>query len=325
MSTDWDRRQFIKRAVIGCAGISTVSSAAVIARDAGRDAPQKNKQVRQIRNFQVPAKKDKGAGYVVVSKGNKPDLTTRRAIDALGGMSQFISPGDEVVIKPNVGWDRTPAQAANTNPLVVQALVQMCFEAKAGKVVVTDNTCNDASRCFTRSGIWKMAEAAGAEIILPASHRFRDFELGGVVLGTMPVLSPAVSGDKFINVPIAKHHGLSRFTGAMKNLYGVLGGRRNRLHQKIDDSIADLAEFIRPTLTVMDATRVLLHNGPQGGNLQDTKAVGEIIVSTDQVAVDTYSCGLIGVNPDDLPYLKLAQARGLGIADLKKLTIKRVS
>ena len=325
MPTDWDRRQFIKRTVIGCAGIGAISGSAVVAKDAGRDAPAAASQVRQIRNFMSPAAEKKGLGYLVISKGDNPEVVTRKVIDALGGMPIFISPGDEVVIKPNVGWDRTPVQAANTNPIVVQTLVKLCFEAKAKKVIITDNTCNDPSRCFTRSGIWKMAEAAGAEIVLPAEHRFMNFQLGGVVLGEMPVLSPAVSGDKFINVPIAKHHGLSKFTGAMKNLYGVLGGRRNRLHQKIDDSIADLAEFIRPTLTVMDATRVLLRNGPQGGNMQDTKAVGEIIASTDQVAVDAYSCGLIGLSPKDLPYLKLAEARGLGVADLNKIKIKKVS
>lgn len=321
MTHAWNRRRFLKRTAIGCAGITAATGGALLAKDAGRYAPEVKQKVSQSRNFKGPGKQT--SGVIVVAKG-APDVATRKVIDALGGMEAFIEPGDTVVIKPNVGWDRTPIQAANTNPMVVRALVEMCFAAKAKKVVVTDNTCNDPSRCFTRSGIWKMAEAAGAEIVLPAEHRFRPFELGGVILGEMPVLSPALSGDKFINVPIAKHHGLSKFTGAMKNLYGVLGGRRNRLHQKIDDSIADLADFIRPTLTVMDATRVLLRNGPQGGNIQDTKAVGEIIASTDQVAIDTYSCGLIGVSPSELPYLKLAEARGLGVADLKKIKIKKV-
>lgn len=323
MANDWDRRQFLKHTAIGCAGITAVSGGALLATDAGRNAPPDTRKVSQIRDFRIASQSRDG--HIVVSKNASPEKAVRNAIGALGGMDKFISRGDNVVLKPNVGWDRTPIQAANTNPLVVKALVEMCFEAGAKKVVVTDNTCNDPSRCFTRSGIWKMAEAAGAEIVLPAEHRFRDFQLGGVILGEMPVLSPAVSTDKFINVPIAKHHGLSRFTGAMKNLYGILGGRRNRLHQQINDSIADLADFIRPTLTVMDATRVLLRNGPQGGNIQDTKVVGEVIASTDQVAVDAYSCGLIGLSPSDLPYLKLAEARGLGVSDLKRIKIKKVS
>jgi len=240
-------------------------------------------------------------------------------------MSRFIAPGDTVVVKPNIGWDRTPVQAANTNPLVVATIVRLCFAAKAARVVVTDNSCNDPARCFTRSGIWKLAQAAGAEVVLPAEHRFRMLDLGGVILGKMPVLIPAVSATRFINVPVAKHHGLSGFTGAMKNLYGILGGRRNRLHQRIDDSIADLADFIRPTLTVMDATRVLFRNGPQGGDLADTREVNQVIASTDQVAVDAYSCTLIGMNPADLPYLSHAQKRGLGTADPEGVVRKEVS
>jgi uncharacterized protein (DUF362 family) len=192
-------------------------------------------------------------------------------------------------------------------------------------VIVTDNTCNEARRCFTRSGIWKAAEQAGATIVLPAPHRFRPYELGGVILGRMPVLAAAVQADRLINVPVAKHHGLSGFTGAMKNLYGVLGGRRNRLHQRIDESIADLADFIRPTLTVLDATRVLKRNGPVGGDVGDTEAVGKVLASVDQVAVDAYACRFIDLAPGDLPYLALGGERGLGTPDLSRIQVEEIA
>jgi len=313
MTNSLDRRRFIRNTAIGCAGITATATGAFLLMDRGRhEPPGDDALIRQIRNFSTDSKDSPAS--LVISRG-APGPATEKAIATLGGMERFINPGDSVVIKPNIGWDRTPVQAANTNPHVVAALVRMCFSAGASGVVVTDNSCNDPARCFTRSGIWKLAEAAGAEVILPAPHRFRTLDLGGVILGKMPVLMPAVSATRFINVPIAKHHGLSGFTGAMKNLYGILGGRRNRLHQRIDDSIADLADFIRPTLTVMDASRVLFRNGPQGGDLADTREVGEIIVSTDPVAVDAYSCTLIGLNPADLPFLALAEKRGLGTAD----------
>jgi uncharacterized protein (DUF362 family) len=316
MTEPWNRRAFLKRAGIACAGIAGATATGFAFSDRGRHEPGSSARAAQVRDFGTGL--DRDAGTLVVSRGG-PDAATRAAIEALGGISRFVRPGETVVIKPNIGWDRTPVQAANTNPEVVAALVALCREAGAARVVVTDNTCNEARRCFTRSGIWKAAEAAGAEVVLPAEHRFRDYDLGGVVLGRMPVLVPAVQADRFINVPIAKHHGLSGFTGAMKNLYGVLGGRRNRLHQRIDDSIADLADFIRPTLTVMDATRVLVRNGPQGGDLADTREVGEIVAAVDQVAVDAYACGLIGLAPLDLPHLALAEGRGLGTADLSRL------
>jgi uncharacterized protein (DUF362 family) len=229
-------------------------------------------------------------------------------------MARFVKKGETVAIKPNVAWDRTAVQAANTNPLVVATLVELCLAAGAGQVIVTDNTCNDAERCFTRSGIWKAAEGAGAKVVLPAEHRFARRLLGGV-LGSVPMLLPVVEADRLINVAIAKHHGLSGFTGAMKNLYGVIGGRRNRHHQDINASIVDLAASFRATLSMVDATRVLLRNGPQGGDLSDTKAVGEVIASTDPVAVDAYACTLIGLTAKDLPYLAAASKRGLGSAD----------
>ncbi|MCP4604959.1 MAG: DUF362 domain-containing protein [Proteobacteria bacterium] len=322
MNDHWDRRRFLKR--LGVFGVSITGASAVglLARNRGRDEPLVLRRPGHVRNFRTGLE-DSGS-VLAIGRGDAT-TATRAAINTLGGIERFIRPGDNVVIKPNIGWDRTPIQAANTNPGVVATLIELCLKARAASVVVTDNPCNEARRSFTRSGIWKAVEEAGGRIVLPANHRFKSYNLGGVILRRMPVLAPAIRADRFINVPVAKHHGLSGFTGGMKNLYGVLGGRRNRLHQKIDESIADLANFIRPTLTVMDATRVLLRNGPQGGNVADTKEVGEVIASQDQVAVDAYSCGLIGLSPADLPYLELAQGRGLGTADLAKIERRETS
>jgi len=322
MNDSWNRRRFLNRVAAGCVGIAGATATGILLRDEGRDEPLLDPKAVQVRNFR--AHMGDSGEKLVIANGD-PSSATRAAIRALGGMERFIQSGESVVIKPNIGWDRTPVQAANTNPLVISALVKMCLDAGAATVVVTDHSCNESRRCFTRSGIWKEASNAGAVVVLPAGHRFRIHDLGGVVLGKMPVLTAAVRADRFINVPVAKHHGMSGFTGAMKNLYGVLGGRRNRLHQRLDESIADLADFIRPTLTVMDATRVLMRNGPQGGNLGDVRSVDQVIASTDQVAVDAYGCGLIGLKPTDLPYLALAQKKGLGTADLSTIPREEVS
>jgi uncharacterized protein (DUF362 family) len=134
----------------------------------------------------------------------------------------------------------------------------------------------------------------------------------GDVLDEWPVYTPLINADKVINVPVAKHHNLSLFTAAMKNWYGILGGRRNRLHQNIDVSIADLATFMRPSLTVIDATRVLMRNGPQGGNIDDAQDVHQVIASLDQVAADAYACTLIGEKPENIAYLHMGHERGIG-------------
>ncbi len=253
-----------------------------------------------------------------------PEQLVRRAVDAMGGMKRFVSRGDVVVVKPNIGWDRMPIHAANTNPDVVAAVIRLAFEAGAKKVVVADGSCNDPNRCFQRSGIWRAAYELGADVVLPQEHRFRTMRLKGDVLDEWPVFTTLVDADKVINVPVAKHHNLAKFTAAMKNWYGVLGGRRNRLHQNIDTSIADLATFMRPTLVVMDAWRVLMRNGPQGGNIDDAKDMHTVIATCDQVAADAYGCTLIGQKAENLPYLAMGEKRGLGTMRWESLRVREV-
>lgn len=166
-------------------------------------------------------------------------------------------------MKPNVGWDRTPAQGANTHPALVSEMVRLCFAAGASRVTVTDVSCNDPRRSFIRSGIKEAGEAAGARVVLPSAEDFVEVDLSGTVLTTWLVLKHFIETDRLINMPIVKQHSLTRCTVGMKNLYGILGGRRNRLHQEIDQCIVDLAAFVRPTLTVVDATRVLVRVVPR--------------------------------------------------------------
>ncbi len=265
---------------------------------------------RQVRDFRV--KGDPKLQLAIAKSSQEPEELVRRAVNALGGMKRFISNGDIVAVKPNIGWDRMPIHAANTNPRVVAEVVKLAFDAGAKQVIVTDSSCNEPNRCFQKSGIWRATYALGATVILPSAHRFRELRMKGDVLDLWPVYTPLVNADKVINVPVAKHHNLSKYTGAMKNWYGLLGGRRNRLHQYIDVSIADLATFMRPTLTIVDATRVLLRNGPQGGNIDDARDMHQVIASLDQVAADAYGCGLIGEKPENVKYLKLGHERGIG-------------
>jgi len=278
----------------------------------------------QVRDYRLRDRDKKLADLAVASQATDPAVLTRTAIEALGGMERFVARGDLVCVKPNIGWDRTPVHAANTNPTVVAEVVRLALAAGARQVTVSDASCNDAGRSFQRSGIWKAAHDAGAHVILPAAHHFREIRLGGQVLGQWPVFRPLVTADKVINVPVAKHHNLAKYTGAMKNWYGLLGGRRNRLHQNIDVSIADLATFMQPTLTVIDATRVLLRNGPQGGNIADAKDMHTVIASVDQVAADAYACRLIGVKPEQLKYVVLADQRGLGTMHFDRLRLLQV-
>jgi uncharacterized protein (DUF362 family) len=315
MEDKLSRREMLQR--LGAASGAIAGSGLVygLLRDDGRLLGGGLSSEQVVRNYQVAEAPDPSPLMAIAKSSTDPAELVRRAVAALGGMKRFISRGDVVAVKPNIGWDRLPVHAANTNPLVVAEVVKLAFDAGASRVVVTDASCNEPARCFQRSGIWRATYALGATVIIPAAHHFREMRLRGEVLDAWPIYTPLVNVDKVINVPVAKHHNLSKFTGAMKNWYGILGGRRNRLHQSIDRSIADLATFMRPTLTVMDATRVLLRNGPQGGNVDDARDMNQVIASLDQVALDAYGATLIGRRPEEIEYLRLATARGIGRLD----------
>lgn len=262
--------------------------------------------------------------FVVVHGKEEPKMV-RAALEKLGGISRFISPNDRVLIKPNVGWDRQPEQAANTNPLLVQAVAQQCLEAGASHVWVTDVSINDPYRSFARSGIEAAAKRAGAEVRVTGENDFVLTDLKGQVLKVWPVSRFYHEADKVINMPVVKHHSLSRCTIAMKNWYGVLGGRRNRLHQEINDSIVDLASAIRPTLTVVDATRVLVRNGPTGGSLSDVSIEGTLLAGLDEVALDAYSLRFLDLKVEDVPFLGIAERRGIGISDWASLNFAEIT
>ena len=257
------------------------------------------------------------------AQAGEPRALVRKALENLGGMSRFIHRQDVVVVKPNIAWDRTPEQAANTNPELVAEVVRQCWQAGAKRVIVTDVSCNEARRCFHRSGIESAARAEGAEIVLPDPELFREVDLGGVVLKSWPVFTPFLEADKILNLPIAKHHELTGATLGMKNWYGILGGQRNRLHQQIHQSLADLAAFMLPTLTIMDCYRILLRNGPTGGNLEDVALKKTVVAGTDPVALDAYVAKAYwNLDPAHLPYLQMAASRGLGTVDFERLTVK---
>lgn len=284
-----------------------------------RPAPQAVEQAR--RDHRIPS--HPGLPQMAVVQNGEPRELVQRALADLGGIARFISRRDVVVIKPNIAWDRTPEQAANTNPELVAEVVRQCWHAGARRVIVTDVSCNEPRRCFQRSGIQAAARAEGAEVILPDPDLFREVDLGGVTLKSWPVFSPFLEADKVLNLPIAKHHNLTGATLGMKNWYGILGGQRNRLHQQIHQSLADLASFMLPTLTIMDCYRVMLRNGPTGGNLEDIAIKKTLVASTDPVALDAYVAKAYwNLDPEHLPYLAMAANRGLGTTDFEKLQVK---
>jgi uncharacterized protein (DUF362 family) len=259
---------------------------------------------------------------VVVAEGTDYPAITRKAINALGGMKKFVKPGDIVVVKPNMGWDRSSELAANTHPLVVRAVVEECLAAGAKKVKVFDNTCNDSRRCYVNSGIEGVLKGMkGVECKQIETERFKKVTLNGQFLKEWELYDEALAANVYINVPVAKHHGLSKLTLGLKNIMGIMGGSRGYIHRNIDVALADLNAHFKSHLTIIDATRILTAHGPQGGNIADVKVLNKIIASTDIVAADAYATTLFGMKPADIPVTVAAYKRGLGEMNLDKIKV----
>ena len=312
-----ERRQFLLRVLrLGAASAATVGLGAYLSGRSRR--PEEGVVSGLFIDHGVPA--NTALPEMVVAQGTNPSTNVQKAIEAIGGMSRFVSSADTVLIKPNIAWDRSAEEAATTNPDVVAELVRLCRAAGARSVIVTDVSCNDAESCFGRSGIADAARAAGAEVVVPRTRFFRQVDLKGGTLGVWPVLEPFLEATRVINVPIAKHHSLTGVTLGMKNWYGIIGGNRSRLHQRIHESIVDLAAFAKPTLVVLDANRVLMRNGPTGGGTDNVEQRNTVIVSTDQVAVDAYAAkAWWNLDVSRLRFLRLAEERGLGKTDFASL------
>ena len=296
-----DRRRFLKTAAIGSIGLTVPA-------------------LDPLETFGAAPPPD-----LAVVKGPSAEKIVRLAVDSLGGIKRFISRGDVVVVKPNIGWDRVPEQAGNTNPEVVAAVVQLCYEAGAKKVKVFDRPVNDPRRCYIQSGIEPAAKAVDADVFHMDDRKFKEMEIKGLALTSWPLYSEIFEADKVINVPIAKHHGLAKLTLSMKNWMGIMGGSRRVIHQKLDESLVDLAMKVKPCLTILDAVRILTDNGPQGGDLKDVKKLDLVVAGVDQVAVDSYGATLFGMQGRDLGYVRVGAEHKFGVMDLGKLKIKKVT
>ncbi len=259
------------------------------------------------------------APRMVIARGTRPARNVRAVLEHMGTMRRFISPDDVVVIKPNIGWDRSPEQAANTHPEVVAEVVRACREVGPKRLIVCDCPVRNSERAFELSGIGKAALEAGAEVLPPERSRFLPVKLSDR-LGTWDILEPFVLATKLINVPVAKHHSLTGVVAGMKNWIGITNKKRVMFHGDIQRSIAELAALMRPTLTVIDATLVLMARGPAGGNPNDVKPLNTVAAGIDPVALDAWAYALFDTPAGELPgSLFLAEKMGLGLSDFRSL------
>lgn len=248
------------------------------------------------------------------------------AVEALGGMKKFLNPGEVVVVKPNMAWDRTPEMGANSNPVVVRQVVELCLEAGAKKVKVLDHTCHDARRAYANSGIKAAVEDIRdprAVVEFVDERRFVEMIVPGAKsLKKWSFYKDILEADRFINVPIAKQHSEARLTMAMKNMMGAIGGWRGRVHVGLHQNIADMNLVLRADLTILDATRVMMQGGPSGGRPEYVQVKNMLFAGVDPVALDALGASeLFGLQPRDIGYIVKGHELGLGEMDLARIKV----
>ncbi|MBS1148999.1 MAG: hypothetical protein H6Q89_697 [Myxococcaceae bacterium] len=282
-------------------------------------------------NGAVAAAQKPGSPDLVDVEGLNAAAMTQAAIAGLGGIGAFVKPGDYVVLKANAGFANPAAWATTTNPEVVAAVAKLCLDAKAKQVVLLEYPQGKGEKCLERCGVGPALAAFPAvkvKLLTPAD--FQEVKVpGAVTLATVEVAKLLMSADVFINIPVGKNHTDAGVSFGLKNHMGLIKNRR-AFHQEHDlhQAVADLGRVIKPHLTVLDATRVLLTNGPAGPG--DVGTPNRIVAGRNVVSVDCYGLGLARYGNQDLTladvrYLQLAGKAGLGETDVKKLQVKKLT
>ncbi len=267
-----------------------------------------------------------GAPDLVAVKGGEPGALFDRAIQELGGMKAFVKKGQKVLVKPNIGWDVEPERGGNTNPALVARIVEQALAAGAKEVWVFDHSCDDGQRSYKTSGIEAAAKAAGAKVApswAEGAYQLQQFDTDTLINAKVHELF--LQADVFINVPVLKHHSSSQLTIGLKNLMGVVWDRGRWHASGLSACIADFAGFRKPDLTVVDAYRVMMRNGPRGRGLEDVVEMKTQILSRDPVAADAAAAKLFGLDAKEVVHIDLAATAKLGRMDLDKLDIRRLT
>jgi uncharacterized protein (DUF362 family) len=269
-----------------------------------------------------------GPSYDLIAVMNgEPEEMFDMGIQALGGMGSFVSPGQKVLVKPNIGWDVVPEKGGNTNPALVKRIIEHCLKAGAKEVYVFDNTCDNWIRCYQNSGIEKAVKSAGGKIVPANSEKYyQDVTIqNGKKLTSAKVHEMVLNSDVFINVPILKNHSSTRMTGALKNMMGVVWDRGFWHANDLNQCIADFGLYSKkPNLHVLDAYNVMLRNGPRGVSIDDLSKMKSLFLSTDGVAVDAAGAKMMGLDPAKVEHLAIAAGMGIGKIDLATMNIHRI-
>jgi len=268
------------------------------------------------------------APHIAVAVGDAA-AATRRAVEIMGGMKAFVKKGDRVVVKPNMSFTGGVMDAVNTHPEVVREIVAMCREAGASRVRVLDHPLRPSEQCI--EGARDACRIFGDDVVHALNNKefYREVAVReGKSLRETDVMKDVLDSQVLIAAPVAKSHGSTGVSLSMKGMMGLVWNRsimhwRHNLH----DAIVDLCTVLKPSLVVVDATRVLTSDGPGGPGTVITPRT--VVASRDMVAADAYTVQAFEwygqkLGPDKVRHIRLAHERGLGRMDVQSLIVKKV-
>ena len=323
-----DRREFLEKAGGMAAALGALYLASTLPGCGGREGcPLEEGEAASPGELPAPAETSAPVGLVVV-EGGDPAAMVKAGLAALGGLEALRPAGKRVLIKVNAAFARPPEDAATTHPELVAEVVRGFREAGASEVIVYDHILQDlVEQTLERNGIGAAARAAGASLSVYAVRKpgpARVLQIPAArALPSVGILEDIFKADVLVNMPKAKHHSGAGLSMAMKNLIGCTADM-GKMHQvDLHRAIAELNTVVRPSLVILDATSVLLDNGPGGPG--KVGRPGRIVLGTDPVAVDSYACGFFGVAPASLGYLRYGEELGVGTTDYRSLGVKEVS
>ena len=269
---------------------------------------------------------------------------TERAVNELGGIERFVKRGDRVVLSPNMGWMRTPEQAAATHPDVLRKMVELCQRAGAAWITCIDYTLDDWQMAFDICGANAAVKGTKATLLSPTEEgMYREVDVPSFVPAkttdgvpydcvhranrlVQKVPREILDADSFIVMPIVKDHEAATITISMKKLMGNIWNRKDYHRYGLHPCIAELNMALRPTLILADATRVLQTRGPKGPG--EVTVPNQVVAGVDPVAVDAYCTRYLTVKqvtPDQVQHLMLGAQLGRGRIDIDQLKVKEIA
>lgn len=273
-----------------------------------------------------------GAPDVVEVAGGDRKKMVAAALEALGGIAAFVKKGDKVVLKPNLAFACPPEFAAGTHPDILFAVTEACLKAGAKEVLVAENPLSDPEKCWTRTGA-REALKGFPDVrmhMLEEHDEFREVKIPkGLTLKDTEVGKCFLDADVFISLPQAKHHSSTKVSFGLKSAMGAVWSRKPfHIFMDLHKAVADLAFAVRPHLTILDATKVLLTNGPKGPG--ETASPGKLYAGRNVVAVDAAALSVARFDGrimtlEDAKHIKYAGQLGLGECDVAKLRIRKVA